>query len=105
MYTEDDKYIISSFPLPEEEDIINNSIKKMFTINSADVKSALVSGLLTMVLAMAGYLIGVGDVFAIDVKTLVNVGALSALTAIVSVTKSFLTSNSTGKFAGAVTIK
>lgn len=76
----------------------------MFQLTWTNIKSALVSALITAILAIAGYIIGVGDVFAIDVHALVNVGALSALTAVVSVIKSFLTTNG-GNFVGAVSIK
>lgn len=62
-------------------------------ISWINIKSALVSGLITAVLAMAGYLIGIGDIFKIDVHAIVNVGALSALTALVSAIKSFFTTS------------
>lgn len=76
----------------------------MFTLSTTNIKSALVSALLTAILAIAGYIIGVADVFKIDVHALINVGALSALTAIVSLIKSFLTTDG-GKFVGTVTVK
>lgn len=71
----------------------------LFTLNLTNIRGALVSGVLTAILAIAGYIIGVGDLFKIDVHALVNVGALSALTAVVSLIKSFLTTNE-GKAAG-----
>lgn len=74
------------------------------TITWINIKSALVSGVITGILGVAGYIIEVGDIFKLDVHTLVNVGALSALTTIVSLIKSFLTTSS-GNFVGAVNIK
>ncbi len=68
------------------------------------LKSALVSGVLAAVLAGAGYFLQVGDIFAIDVRTLVNVVALAGLTAVVSLIKSLATTEE-GKFVGAVKIQ
>lgn len=75
----------------------------MFTLSTMNIKSSLISALLTAILATAGYVIGVGNVFSIDVHALVNVAALSALTAIVSLLKSFLTDQQ-GNFAGTVKV-
>ena len=75
----------------------------LFTLNWVNVKSALVSAAITAVLTGAGYIIGVGDVFNLDVHALVNVVSLSALTAFVSLVKSFFTTPS-GDFVGAVSI-
>lgn len=69
-----------------------------------NVKSALISALLTAVLSFAVYVLGVGDVFKLDVHAAVNVVALSALTALVSFIKSSFTT-SAGNFAGLVNIK
>jgi len=69
-----------------------------------NIKSALVSGVITGVLGIAVYIIGVGDIFNLDVRTLANVGVLSALTTIVSLIKSLLTT-SAGNFVGAVKVK
>lgn len=63
------------------------------------IKSALISGLITGVLATAGYVIGLGDVFQIQIKPMINVFALSALTTIVSLIKSSMTTG-TGKVMG-----
>jgi hypothetical protein len=76
----------------------------MFKVTWSNIKSALVSGVITGVLAIAGYIIGLGDVFAIDIHSLVNVGALAVLTTVVSLVKSWLTTDA-GKFVGAVEIK
>lgn len=75
----------------------------MFNINTAQLKSALVSGVLTAILAGLGYVVGIGDVFKIDVHAIVNVVALSFGTTIISLIKSFLTTDE-GKFAGAVKV-
>lgn len=79
---------------------MNNEI---FTLNITQVKSAIVSGVLTAILGAAGYIIGVGDVFAIDVHALTNVTALAFLTTVVSLVKSLLTT-SQGNFIGAVKV-
>ena len=76
----------------------------LFALNWTNIKSALVSAVITAILAGAGYIIGVGNVFQIDVHAFVNVLALSALTALVSVIKSLLTT-SQGNFVGAVAVK
>lgn len=73
-------------------------------MNLTNVKSALVSALITAVLAGAGYIIGVGNVFTIDVHALVNVLSLSALTALVSLLKALGTTPS-GSFIGVVQVK
>lgn len=76
----------------------------MYTLDWVKVKSAIVSAVITAVLAVAGYIIGVGDVFNIDVHALVNVASLSTLTAFVSLIKAFFTTDR-GNFAGAVRVK
>ncbi len=63
------------------------------------IKSAIVSGIITGVLGIAGYIIGVGSVFNLDLHSLVDVAALSALTTVVSLLKAGLTSDS-GNIAG-----
>lgn len=63
------------------------------------IKSALVSGVITGILGIAGYIIGVGDIFKLDVHTLLNVGALAALTTVVSLIKAGLTTDR-GTIAG-----
>jgi len=57
------------------------------------------SGATMAVLAMAGYVIGIGDVFALDPRALINVCMMAFLTTVVSLIKS---SNTTpnGTFAG-----
>lgn len=76
----------------------------LFSLDWTKIKSALVSALITAILAAAGYVIGVGDIFKIDVHAFINVFSLSALTALVSLIKSFFTTTA-GNFAGAVKVK
>lgn len=63
------------------------------------IKSALVSAILMAVVSMSGYVIGLGDVYSIDSKVLINTGIISLLTALVSLIKSIGTTDG-GKFAG-----
>lgn len=75
----------------------------LLKLDWANVKSALVSGVLTAVLAGAGYIIGLGDIFAIDLHAISNVVGLAFLTTLVSLVKALLTTNE-GNFVGAVNI-
>lgn len=68
------------------------------------LKSALVSTVLMAVLAMAMYVLNLGDVFKIEVHSLVNVGVMALLTGVVSLIKSLLT-DSEGKFVGKMKVK
>lgn len=86
------------------EDYQNNRENKMFTLSIGNIKSALVSAFVTALLGMAGYVIGLNDVYNINIHSLVNIGVLSLLTAIVSLLKNFLTSNN-GEFLGVVNTK
>lgn len=79
--------------------LLINQYSSMLTLSWINIKSALVSGVITTVLGIAGYIIGVGDIFKLDTHTLLNVGALAGLTTIVSIIKSFLTTE-TGSVAG-----
>jgi hypothetical protein len=79
---------------------MNNNI---FTINWTNIKSALVSTILTAVLSMAVYVVSLNDIFVIDYHTLANIGAISVLTGLISLIKSFLTTDS-GRFLGATKI-
>ncbi len=78
-------------------------MSNLFSISADQIKSALVSGILTAILAGFTYIIGLGDVFAIDVHSLINVIALSFGVTIISLIKSFFTT-SEGKFVGSVKI-
>jgi hypothetical protein len=66
-----------------------------------DCKSALIYVGLTAVVSVAGYILGVGDVFAIDMKSLANVLALSVAAGLVSILKQLLTTKK-GEFLGQV---
>ena len=63
------------------------------------IKSALVSGVLSAILAGAMYITGLGDVFAIDVHALINIVALAVLTTVVSLLKAGITTDA-GTVAG-----
>ena len=76
----------------------------LFKLSWADVKSALVSAFIVAFFAAAAYVVGVGDLFAINIHTLVNVTTLAGLTAVVSLIKSLLTTTS-GNFVGTVAVK
>jgi hypothetical protein len=75
----------------------------IFTLNLASFKSALVSTVLMAIVAMAGYIIGLGDLWKIDLHSLTNIGVMALLTGIVSLIKNFLTSDA-GNFAGIVKV-
>lgn len=64
-----------------------------------NIKSALVSFAISGILAGALYILQIGDVFAIDIKGLVNVVFIAILVAVVSFLKSIGT-NKDGTFAG-----
>ena len=65
----------------------------LFTLSWINIKSALVSGIIMGILAIAAYIIGVGNIFTLDFHTLINAGVLAALVTIVSLIKSFLTTS------------
>ncbi len=76
----------------------------LFNLNWTDIKSAVVTVVLTAVLAGIGYVIGIGDVFSVDIHTLTNIVSLSLLTGVVSIIKALLTTKS-GNFVGSVSIR
>lgn len=73
-------------------------------INLTTLKGALTSTVLMAILSGLMYVTQVGDVFALDVKTLTNVIAISLATGVVSLIKSLLT-NDDGVFVGIVKVK
>ena len=73
-------------------------------IDATKIKSALVSTVIAGILAGAMYVVGVGDVFAIEIKALINVFSLAALSGVVSLIKAGLTTTQ-GDFVGAVRIQ
>ncbi len=68
-------------------------------MNLTSIKSALFSVGIAVVLAVAGYIIGLGDIFKIDWHAFINVGVMAGLVGIVSLAKSSMT-NSDGKAFG-----
>lgn len=79
-------------------------MSKLFTVNMVNIKSALMFALLIAVIEVLVYVIGVGDVFALDFKAVVNALVFPFLGAVLSLLKSFLTTSG-GKFAGIVQVK
>lgn len=82
----------------------------MGKISWVNIKSALVYGVLTAIvfaiLAMAGYVLQIGDIFGIDWKALVNTGVIAFITGIVmgvSIIKNLLTTDD-GKFMDTVKV-
>ena len=63
------------------------------------LKSALISSLLTAILAGSMYILQVGDIFKIELHSLANVVVLAILTGVVSLIKAGLT-NDAGKALG-----
>ena len=82
----------------------NNNMSKFFNWNLKDVVSALMSSLLMALIAVLGYVMQVGDIFGINLRTLTNIGVMAGLTGIVSLLKTLLTT-SEGNFLGGVSIK
>ena len=75
----------------------------MFKLSKENIKSALVYGLLSGILAIFMYALEVGDLFKLDWKALVNAGVFAFMIAMVSVIKNLLTSDE-GKFLGITTV-
>lgn len=69
----------------------------ILTLTWGSIKGAIVSGLLTALLAVGVYIQGNGDIFSLDIKTIANIASLAAITSIVSIIKAFLTTDE-GKF-------
>lgn len=70
----------------------------MLKINLKDVMSAVISAVLV---ALVGYLSTVTNIYDIDLKNLLNIAFLTAVT---SLLKALVTSND-GKFGGIISIK
>lgn len=75
----------------------------MLTLDSSNIKSAIVYAFLMGIFSMAIYVVGVGDIWAIDAHVLINSGVLAFVTGIISLVKNLLTDNS-GKFAGIIKV-
>ncbi len=86
----------------EENYKLNENIN-MFTLSWINVKSALVYGLLSALVAVGIYAISIGDVFALNVHAIVNAFVFGFLGVFVSLIKNLLT-DASGKFLGVTTI-
>ncbi len=75
----------------------------MFSVNTINIKNALVTIFITAIVTVFVYIVGLNNIFQISWHTLINLGVISLLNGFISLAKSFLTDNS-GKFAGAVKI-
>lgn len=92
---------VGSALLVEDYKHMESGIGKLDWVN---IKSALVFGILSAVLAMGMYVVGVGDIFALDGKALANAGVFGGLNTLLSLLKSLLTTDS-GNFVGAVKVR
>ena len=79
-------------------------MSNFFTVSATELKSALVYAVLTAVLSMLVYVVGIGDIFAISLKPVVNIGAISLGVGLISIIKNLLTTKE-GMFVGAVKVK
>ncbi len=75
----------------------------MFSLSITNYKNALVTVLLTAVLAVVVYVVGLGDIFKVNWHDFVNIGVLALLNGLISLIKQFLTTDS-GKFLGTVKV-
>lgn len=75
----------------------------IFKLDWANIKSALVYGLLWALLAMAIDIEKAGSIFNIDWKMIVDGGAIAFIAAVVSLLKNLLTTNQ-GNFLGVVKV-
>ena len=75
----------------------------IFKLDWVNVKSALVYGLLSAILAIGMYMLSVGSVFSLDFHELINAGVFGFLGVIISLVKNLLTTNS-GNLLGAVEV-
>lgn len=83
----------------------------MYSINNTNIRSAIVSTLISAVLlgilAFGGYILGVGSFFKIETRALVDVVGLailgSIMTGVTSLLKSYATDYS-GRFLGKTTV-
>lgn len=99
---------------PENFDIIGNSrdnyiaYKRMnsgfFTLNWLQIKSALVTMVLSAILGIIVYIQQIGDIFKISGHSLVNLAVFAAIPTVISLLKSLLTT-SEGKVLGLVKVK
>jgi hypothetical protein len=81
----------------------NNMENGIGKLDWANIKSALVYGLLWGVLAIVIYMIQIGDIYALNYRDLSNAGVYGVLGSLVSVLKNLLTTDK-GNFVGAVKV-
>jgi len=77
---------------------------KLFRISWSNIKSAFIYALLILIIEILVYIIGVGSVFKIEWKSLIDAGLLPMFIFAVSILKNFLTT-SKGNFLGFVKVK
>jgi cytochrome c oxidase subunit IV len=75
-----------------------------FSLNWTDVKQALSLVIVTLVIQICGYIISVGDIFAISLHALANAAIIPCLVLIVSLLQTGFTT-SDGRFLGTFTVK
>lgn len=92
---------VGNYKLNQRSNFMNSGL---FKLSWLEVVHALVFGVVTGLVAMAGYILKLGTFFGIDVHTLVNVGGLAALAAVIGLVVPFLTT-SQGNFVGIVSVK
>ena len=79
-------------------------MQKLFSINLVEVQSAIIYGLMTALGAVLAYIVGIGDIFKIDPRSVINIATISFSITIISLIKNFLT-DSEGKFVGLIKVK
>jgi len=79
--------------------IIENKMNGIFQLDWDNIRSAITSVLLTAVLGLLMYVVGVGDVWKIDFHSVVNIFSIAIATGLVSLIKNFLTTDK-GQFLG-----
>ena len=79
-------------------------MSKILNIDYKDFLGALVVAFIIGIGATIGYILKIGDIFAIDVHSMTNVFALSVLGGIGQFISSLFTT-SKGNFAGAIPVK
>ena len=83
---------------------IKKNMTNFFKVSWGQIGNAVAYVVLTAILGMGLYVLGIGDVFQINFQSLVNIGAISLIAGIVSIIKDLLTTKS-GKLAGVIPLK
>ena len=76
----------------------------IFKLSWKDVLSALVSAIIGGIFAMGVYVLKIGNIFSIDIHSMINVGAIALITGIVALIQAFLTT-SDGNVVGLIPTK